>query len=379
MPSQVNSNLLEKESKLDVAPKEDKQPVPLTPEEIHQRVNDIIDLIPSTRREDGTEEPLSIINMAKNTVRAFNNLSLQAAQAWQEGRQSTTEETFKNVLDLGLGTGAVASHMMPAGAAGIFGSTLAKKDLRRGLLTSAQIDASEMARAGATEAEILQKTGLSKDAVGNWVYEIDDSKSNFFQGVIEEGSSYRLHQVYDHPDLYDIYPEVKNILFRLASEKELKGALADFTPSVSVIPRVAGRLRMGVHVPPEQQREVMLHELQHAVQWADYVREPNNKFSRWTEARKQYSEIAKDLDKALSENQSRWSGPEPIIRELLRAIDNGSIDPMSSLEKLEQEIYLRDRTEFEARNTATRRDMTSKERRQISPKKTEDLPRNEIY
>lgn len=107
--------------------------------------------------------------------------------------------------------------------------------------------------------EIWNKTGWVKGRDGRWRFEIPDNLNNVNFAALEKSTTCSLGEVYDNPKLYEAYPVLKDMRVRLSSD------LPDDT---------SGRFNLdGITLnqkklkdSPEQVKETLVHEIQHAIQ-----------------------------------------------------------------------------------------------------------------
>lgn len=121
-----------------------------------------------------------------------------------------------------------------------------------------------MEKAGKSKTEIWNKTGMMRGADGNWRYEIDDSKADirlFSQDDIGK-DPVRAYQVLQHDELYRAYPDLANVAVRAMNEREMyemagvAGFYSPYANTVAINPKMDER----------NQRDTLLHEMQHVVQ-----------------------------------------------------------------------------------------------------------------
>jgi len=111
-----------------------------------------------------------------------------------------------------------------------------------------------------------KRTGWFKGMDKKWRFEIDDSKANFTKGFTDHvAESYmdigfdagvRIGDVIDHPELFNAYPNLKNIPVKLEYNIWKKPSGGSFSPK-----GIEVRYKDISEVKP-----VLIHEIQHAVQ-----------------------------------------------------------------------------------------------------------------
>lgn len=145
--------------------------------------------------------------------------------------------------------------------------------------------AEALLKKGADPAEVWRQTGWHKGPDRQWRFEIPDAPAKLNMEAIQKASDaedrlteqaasrgesdfdpYRqyvkLHQVLDHPELFKAYPRIKDVDVRIASPDDLPmdvGAI--YNPMSDEIHLNSEFLKGG-----PQERDTLLHEIQHAVQ-----------------------------------------------------------------------------------------------------------------
>lgn len=122
--------------------------------------------------------------------------------------------------------------------------------------------AQEMEAAGASPAVVYGETGWFKGADGKWRFEISDDKAKlgFQPSEMSTMNTYPVGSMVRHPELYDNYPELRNIKVR---PEEGTGGGMNLAENELY-------LGTGRGVAPESRtdyvKSVALHELQHKIQ-----------------------------------------------------------------------------------------------------------------
>lgn len=156
--------------------------------------------------------------------------------------------------------------------------------------------AQEMEGQGVSREEIRQQTGWFKGMDGKWRFEIDDSQAALIDlkgmeqsmtgeisGILSKAKKMKdttaradlesqadtlitqlsrkkaplLGNVLDHPPLYRAYPWMKDV--KVVFGKLPDGTDGSYDQSINTI-------EVNIELPPEKQREVLLHEVQHVIQ-----------------------------------------------------------------------------------------------------------------
>ena len=128
---------------------------------------------------------------------------------------------------------------------------------RRG--ARSRINALEQARLmeinEASPQEIKFKTGWERGRDGRWRYEILDG--NLITDGIEKDKPMKLPQVYDNPELYRAYPELRGMRIVFTKlDKKIGGDYAHATKTI----------RVNLDISQDKWREILVHEIQHAIQ-----------------------------------------------------------------------------------------------------------------
>lgn len=120
-----------------------------------------------------------------------------------------------------------------------------------------------MENAGHLKQSIYRNTGLYRGADGNWRYEIDDSQMDFAPFDRDQAGQLRpAYSVVKHDDLYRAYPDMAEMDVGAMTEAQIRdnpGVQGYFSPS-------RDEIRVNPRLSPEEQKDTVLHEMQHAVQ-----------------------------------------------------------------------------------------------------------------
>lgn len=151
-----------------------------------------------------------------------------------------------------------AAMPVPKGSVRIFGGLNA-----RGANKGAWKQAKQLEDEGMQNWQIERETGWFKDPVDHkWRFELDDSKAKFLEpddGLVQRAMSgdANVSEVFDNPDLYQAYPEIKG--YKIKLQDMPKEQLGGFYPREKAF-------ILNTNLDDDKAREVMLHEMQHAVQ-----------------------------------------------------------------------------------------------------------------
>lgn len=124
--------------------------------------------------------------------------------------------------------------------------------------------ARKMLDSGADSEAIRRMTGWHKGKDGGWRYEIDDSRFDFmspsvFEYMRDTKETWKADQVFNHPELFQAYPELADINVKIESDlwdfgRKTQGWFEPSTNTLVITPYA------------KNPRGTAIHELQHAVQ-----------------------------------------------------------------------------------------------------------------
>ncbi len=201
--------------------------------------------------------------------------------------------------------------------------SLGKKLFAQGLL-----------KQGLSSEKVKAMTGVERGAEGKLRQEISDLPSRM-KAVPDPYGKYKLSQILDHPDLYKVYPELKDV--DVAYNHNM-GRFTDARMNID-----ANTIELGSHMTdPFDIHDALLHELQH-----------------WIQHKEGFAFNVPD-DAPASFVQAYKSN--------MRKVN----DPLT----VKQRIYIELAAEVEARNTQKRAGMTDEQRRASLASSTEDVSRS---
>lgn len=215
-------------------------------------------------------------------------------------------------------------------------------------------------------------TGWEKGKDGKWRYEIFDGEAKFKKETpAVSKTTYKLDEYLDFPELYQAYPDAKDIDVRFGVTGFYQGAFFENKNLIEVDP----------FLESDNQISVLIHEIQHFIQQKEG-------FGRGVSVKKAV-DIANDL---LFRN--RVALPFNFIGDLLglKVLDpkymRQQIKSLNKAFKASEnergyinayEMYRRALGETEARNAEFRRKMSPELRRQTLLEESEDIARDEQY
>jgi broad specificity phosphatase PhoE len=188
---------------------------------------------------------------------------------------------------------------------------------------------------GLSPGEVKALTGVEKGAEGKLRQEVSDLGSyviNDAEAILNSVGSTKLGHIFDHPDLYSVYPEARDIYVKY-NPKLPKTTDARFTGDIELNPALKDP--MDIH-------DAILHELQH-----------------WVQYREGFAfNVPSDA-------------PESFVKQFGARMRKEGVT-----ESPKERIYRQLASEVEARNTQKRVGMTDLERRISLASETEDIQRS---
>lgn len=139
-----------------------------------------------------------------------------------------------------------------------------KTDSNNQILVDKLSEAKELKKQGYSNEQIRQRTLWFQDPNGKWLFEISDSDAELVP--LEKNKTYKLEEILKHNDLYEAYPELKNIKIKTKDIKNGKngeiysGEYNTLTKTITLNNKF---------VDPkysEYVRSTILHEVQHRIQ-----------------------------------------------------------------------------------------------------------------
>ena len=252
--------------------------------------------------------------------------------------------------------------------------------------------AARLEKSGATPEEIWEQTGTFKAADGQWRQEISDDAAHYTPGRAYDRAWFKnssedfrtqLGGALRHPELFDAYPGMKSATFTVQDPPlggRPRGWFDPTTGEMGLRPDLGMRTSTG--------RDVLLHEVQHAVQNIEGFGQGGNKLMafRSPEGTALLQEARRVLTTPRDIKAYAWEawGSKEVTPEIEAAYkayakDAGKMDAGKDL--LAQELaadlyYKRLAGEAEARAVQARKDLTARQRQERYPGQDYDVPLN---
>jgi len=320
----------------------------------------IVNPISAMLKGPNFEEDIAIAKGLWGSVKSAFTLPGQVARGEVD---PSSVEAVRRSIDLAgiavLGPAPVASKLAD-GTLGSFIGVKAKTFDKERLA-----EAQRMANKNATGDEIWEKTQTFKGADGRWRQEVPDNTA-IVKGAAEQGKLKPLSEVYDHPELYKAYPDLKDL--PVAAFEDLgpnQFGRAAYDPSNDV-----------AYVGKNATVDDFVHEIQHAIQ----VREGFAKGGtvaaefalRFEEEVRKAAIQSLDLVKKFKE-RGLSEAEMAILKKNERLLQVDLLRKQLAAAEAESH-YMRLAGEVEARNVETRGGLTNKQLREYAPYWTQDTP-----
>lgn len=326
-----------------------------TPEEAETKLDEVAD--------NGTEEKTNAIDNALKNTNLTDDQKTEIADVLND-ETTTVEEKAEAVTDAASSAYDEEDDTIPpnlffqlAGEPSI--KRIAEKEERERIL--ADLDAAQLLDkkyknmdAASKAARIRRATGWEKDASGNWKYELDDSinriKTEIFKTypeLLRESATptlLNLSDIYDAPELYKVFPYMKNVRVNFYSDPNAFRAV--LTPQGIMVNTKYLKGFSGEN----GLKGVLAHEIQHVIQAMEFA---ESKGLQGQDLRQLYNDVM-DAMKAAGERRYNY--------------DTSSM-------QAGLDAYMNDAGEIEARNVARRILMNADQRRMNTLASTEDVKR----
>lgn len=248
--------------------------------------------------------------------------------------------------------------------------------------------AEEMAAKGASREAIWNETGWFNGVDGKWRFEVPDNKA-LFRGLptpspqtheefLKQGGDTVGRQLI-HDELFAAYPEVQGIgLNRIASESRGIKGMYQAGENGSM---VGGQVDL---IGNRDLNSTLLHELQHAVQNVEGFARGGNTFAlkkgtpAWDIYQERLAQVKTPVPLETYATLAGFASPDEAAKSYsyyVKKTQNPSREVIKAAQEYGLEnAYRRTAGEVEARNVQKRMDMTSEQRRETPPWKTQDVP-----
>lgn len=223
---------------------------------------------------------------------------------------------------------------------------------------------------GKTPQEIRLLTGWERGRDKKWRYEIFDGEADFIQPLqdLQTFKMYKLKDVLDFPELYELYPDAANMEFQSNPNLNAYGLYQENNARII--------LNANSFSPDSKEAiSTLLHEVQHAIQAVEG-------FGRGINPRDAKDRLGEDF------LYTKYTKLNPFrkFREILglpftstETLNKAMEDLKRVADKSDFEVYRRAAGEVESRNVEARRTMTEAERLKTLLSETEDIAREDQY
>ena len=177
-----------------------------------------------------------------------------ALKASMTGDMSTAENVMRAIE-----RGAVARRVSNETGGPAIGKFMMAGETTKQANTKSLEEAKRLTKLGVSRDEVWRKTGWIEDVDRNWKFEIDDSKATMAESWkdLDSKTTVKLGDILDHPDLFDAYPELRDMpVTRKPAFFDIWGLTQGWFDGTTI------------NVTPYAQdaQATLLHEIQHAVQ-----------------------------------------------------------------------------------------------------------------
>lgn len=224
-------------------------------------------------------------------------------------------------------------------------------------------------------------TGWHKGADGKWRFEIDDSEAKINHAALNDPKdSMVLGDVMRHSDMYEAYPDLKNIAVKVDPSLKAFGQTSADGKTITLRDPT-----QYAATGEKSLKSVLLHEVQHVIQTDEGFGRGGNREEfmkpRIAEKKLLYSRIDainRLLSKASREGQkAKYSALLTERQKIVSELQEKHLDSDMDILSRSHKDYTNLSGEVESRNTQARMDMTAAERRALPPSETADIPRNQ--
>lgn len=220
-------------------------------------------------------------------------------------------------------------------------------------------EAISLEKQGTSAKDIYLRTGWEKGSDGKWKYDMHEGKVEF-----KNQDNGKLNDVLDYQELFEKYPESKNIDIVFNPNLNGEGMYDDKKNRIFINPQYGSK----------ESKLSLLHEIQHWIQ----DKEGFSKGGTPEQAR-QFIEkkISESTDGKVKSTLKKFKNLIAAKNSNISELNN----TLSKLEKIAQKedfkVYQSIAGEVEARNVESRSEMTLEQRKQTSISETEDIAKDE--
>lgn len=218
----------------------------------------------------GNQEFINNLSMEQPSVfkRIYNAIISMANKITGNSRESLFIKDLKNKWETAYRIQSNNLSNTEYMMTGIKGAKKAiKNDSNNQFLMDNYNKANQMAKKGLDNETIRQKTGWLQDSKGDWKFEISDNEAKIIT-KLEKNKTYKLGNILEHNDLYEMYPNLKNnkIIFRDFNTREengityeKRGRINNLTNTISLNNNLISKGKNAV-------LDTLVHEIQHRIQ-----------------------------------------------------------------------------------------------------------------
>lgn len=325
-----------------------------------------------------SEKPMSVVE------KFFARLAAAMKKFYYslKGQKYLPTETMKQFLDnssQNLTTQEMASDTDNFESSSMFAGAKALKRSGDPDNLANLVAARIMESSGVPAEEIWKDTGWYRGVDGQWRFEISDQDSEMLDSQ-QWGNKEKLGNILEHPELFSMYPQLRNLTVNV-----VKSPFS--SPSGAFIASDNSIIMMPGQATEQEIKEVLLHEVQHAVQEIEGFSGGANPQTVDVTNTTNLQKVKVVLQNQINLENELSIADKNKNAEYIKVIDSlidksmtvAEADKKSpqAMETIRQLIYTLTSGEVEARNVEKRLDMDVFERQQTPPSKSQDV-RNEV-
>lgn len=234
----------------------------------------------------------------------------------------------------------------------------------------------EKAKEAYQETGVFKQSDIGMDQIPR--IEFDDSKAELLDVdpvyllKFKPEEPVSVGDILKYDDLFEAYPEARNIKIvphKMKGDESYGGA---FTRPTKSNPR--GGISLNPNMTPDQIRSVLLHELQHYVQFADYLHRGANKKEFLPAGINQVEKVLQAKTKKLSNILMTTATPDglSLAGELKLKLKLGPLKQSEVIDAVMNRVTLTSRDALEASIVESKKSKTAAELERLLGKKTTD-------